>query len=374
MAYGTVNADVIGTSVAGSNLGAGNASIMKNRIINGAMMIDQRNSGSSITGTGGGKYATDRWRWDMDSTPTLAIQQSTTAPVGFSNSLYANFTGSTTVSAGASNTCLQKIEGFNTADLNWGTANAKTVTISFWVQSSITGTYGLGIANYASNWSYPAQYTISAANTWEYKTITIAGPTSGTWVGATNSVGVVVLFDMGSGTGSEGTANTWQSGLKTRVAGNVNFCTQSSATWYVTGVQLEVGSSATGFEYVNYQTSLANCQRYCWVVNGDTTPTSFHGSSRAGVSKYISLALPVAMRATPSFSTTGSVRVLLYTGAYNDSSTGSMTVGGVSPTPYINNSIAILFYSGSMTTVGDTANSVYGFFVNGGLLTVSAEL
>jgi hypothetical protein len=278
----------------------------KNKFINGNMAIDQRNAGASITGTGGGKYATDRWRWDMDSTPTLAIQQSTTAPTGYGYSLYANFTASTTVSAGASNTVLQKIEGYNTVDLAFGTASAQSISISFWVRGSVTGTYGVGIANAASTWSYPAQYTINSANTWEYKTISLSGATSGTFIGATNGIGLVVLFDMGSGTSSEGTANTWQSGLKTRVSGNVNLCTQSSATWYITGVQLEVGTTATNFDFRSIGTELGLCYRYYYQMNGVTNQDILVGTACDQTTwlRY-SFALPTTMRAAPSLVSAG---------------------------------------------------------------------
>ena len=361
-----------------AQLGAQSGPTFRNRIINGAMVISQRGTSSVTTAINGGNtyVSCDRWAYQASQASKFSIQQnagSITPPVGFTNYLGITSLSAYTVTSGDYFNIIQCIEGYNVADLAYGTASAKTITLSFWVYSSLTGSFGGALSNNSANRSYPFLYTVSSANTWTQVSITIPGDTTGTWL-TNNGNGMYVFFGLGMGSGASGTAGSWQAGNYQSATGAVSVVGTNGATWYLTGVQLEVGSSATGFEYVNYQTSLANCQRYCWVVSGDTTPTSFHGSSRAGVSKYISLALPVAMRATPSFSTTGSVRVLLYTGAYNDSSTGSMTVGGVSPTPYINNSIAILFYSGSMTTVGDTANSVYGFFVNGGLLTVSAEL
>jgi hypothetical protein len=263
VAYGIVNADVIGTSVAGSNLGAGNASIMKNRIINGAMVIDQRNAGAAVTIDGtAGTYTLDRWLGIDVSTGSFTVQQDSTAPAGFVNSSKLTV-ASIVTSYGTTNSCqfMQRIEGYNLADLGWGTANAKTVTLSFWVYSSLTGTFGGAIKNSESTRSYPYSYTISSANTWEQKTITIAGDTTGTWV-TTNGIGAMVIFCLGGGTDRLGTAGAWNANNNVGAIGQVNVMGTLSANIYITGVQLEVGSSATGFEYVNYQTSLANCQRY----------------------------------------------------------------------------------------------------------------
>ena len=237
---------------------------MKNRIINGAMVIDQRNNGASVTPTASA-YTLDRWYANISQSSKFSVQQnagSVTTPAGFTN--YLGITSLSAYSIGATDYFIlqQAIEGFNTADLGWGTANAKTVTLSFQVYSSLTGTFGGTISSGAAQRAYPFTYTISSANTWTYITITIPGDTSGTWVGATNGIGINILFDVGSGTGSEGTASTWQSGLKTRVSGNVNLCTQSSATWYLTGVQLEVGNTASNFDYRSYGTELDLCYRY----------------------------------------------------------------------------------------------------------------
>ena len=265
MAYGQVNADVIGTSVAGSNLGAGNASIMKNRIINGAMVIDQRNAGASVTTSSStNTYTVDRWRAFYSATSKYTIQQnagSVTPPTGFTN--YIGITSSAATSVGSTDyyNLQQRIEGFNIADLAWGTANAKTVTLSFQVYSSLTGTFSGCIQNNAGNRSYPFTYTISSANTWTQITVTLAGDTTGTWL-TTNGIGIIVQFNLGMGSTFNGTANAWQAGDYESVSGSVSVVGTNGATWYMTGVQLEVGSSATGYEYVNYQTSLANCQRY----------------------------------------------------------------------------------------------------------------
>ena len=266
MAYGTVNADVIGTSVAGSNLGAGNASIMKNRIINGAMVIDQRNAGASVTATvtNARTYTLDRWGYYTTQASKFTIQQnagSVTPPAGFKN--YLGITSSSAYTPVSSDIILlqQAIEGYNIADLGFGTANAKTVTVSFWVYSSLTGTFAGSLGNSANNRLYPFTYTISSANTWEQKSVTVAGDTSGTWV-TDNGIGLYLNLNLGTGSTYLGTAGSWTSSAYYSATGGTNVVATNGATFYITGVQLEVGSSATGFEYRIYSTELANCQRY----------------------------------------------------------------------------------------------------------------
>ena len=307
MPYGTVNADVIQTSTSGGILGAGNASIMKNRIINGAMVIDQRNAGASVTATASTTYTLDRWCYSATQASKFTVQQnagSVTAPVGFKN--YLGATSSSAYTVGASEVFLirQFIEGYNVSDLGWGTANAKTVTLSFQVYSSLTGTFGGSIQNAAENRSYPFSYTISSANTWTTASVTITGDTTGTWQTTTNT-GMAINFSIGSGSTVSGTAGAWVAGSYTSTTGATSVVGTNGATFYITGVQLEVGSSATGFEYVNYQTSLANCQRYYYVnASGATDSVMCAGyyltsSNAAGIIPY-----PVTMRVTPSLSAT----------------------------------------------------------------------
>jgi len=269
MTYGTVNADVITTSTAGGVLGAGNASIMKNRLINGSMVIDQRNAGASVT-AGTGTYTLDRWLGLNSVGSKYTVQQnagSVTPPAGFTNYLGVTSSSAYSVSSGDYLGIVQRVEGYNMADLGWGTANAKTVTLSFWVRSSLTGTFGGSLTNSAEAYSYPYSYTISSANTWEQKTVTITGATSGTWL-ATNGTGIELWFSLGTGSTFSGTAGAWASTAYFAPTGATSVVGTNGATFYITGVQLEVGSSATGFEYVNYQTSLANCQRYYAKISG----------------------------------------------------------------------------------------------------------
>ena len=245
-------------------LGQGNASIMKNRIINGAMVIDQRNAGASVTITSGGTFTLDRWKSEVSQASKFSVQQnasSVTPPVGFTN--YLGITSLSAYSVGASEQFLQRynIEGFNTADLDWGTANAKTVTLSCWVRSSLTGAFGGSFQNSATDRNYPFSYTISSANTWELKSITVAGDTTGTWL-TTNGVGIRVNFSVGSGSTYSGTAGSWGSTYYVSATGATSVVGTNGATFYITGVQLEVGTQATSFEYRQYGTELALCQRY----------------------------------------------------------------------------------------------------------------
>jgi hypothetical protein len=236
----------------------------KNRIINGAMVIDQRNAGASVTPTDG-QYALDRWVNYQNVASKFSVQQnagSVTPPVGFGNYLGVTSLSAYTVLSGGYNIVQQNIEGFNTADLVWGTANAATVTLSFWVRSSLTGTFGGVLNNSASNRSYPFTYTISSANTWEQKSITIAGDTSGTWIGATNGIGLMVRFGLGVGSTYSGTAGAWSGSQLFSATGATSVVGTNGATFYITGVQLEKGSTATSFDYRPYGTELALCQRY----------------------------------------------------------------------------------------------------------------
>jgi hypothetical protein len=234
----------------------------KNRIINGAMVIDQRNAGASGTANA---YMVDRWQYFGSQASKLTWQQnagSVTPPAGFSNYLGLTSSSAYTVGAGEIFAIYQPVEGFNFADMSWGTANAKTVTLSFWVRSSLTGTFGGTIQNYGGSRSYPISYTISSANTWEQKSVTVAGDTSGTWVGATNGVGVYVQFGLGVGSTYSGTAGAWASANYVSATGATSVVGTNGATFYITGVQLEKGSTATSFDYRPYGTELQLCQRY----------------------------------------------------------------------------------------------------------------
>jgi hypothetical protein len=271
----------------------------KNRIINGGMAIDQRNAGASVTVNSTTQtFSVDRWWASGQSTDgVFTMQQSSTAPSGFSNSTAITVT---TADASIGTTqryyFAQRIEGFNTADLGWGTAGASTVTLSFWVRSSITGTFGGFVYNSDADYSYPFSYTISSANTWEQKSVTIAGPTAGTWVGATNGVGMQIGWSLGTGTDRLGTSGAWTASQKFGATGQTNLIATSGATFYLTGVQLEKGSTATSFDYRPYTTELQLCQRY-YINYGQCGLIAY---STQGVVATVSY--PVTMRASPTVS------------------------------------------------------------------------
>jgi len=247
------------------NTGAFNGGLaFRNRIINGGMVIDQRNAGASVTPTTG-QYTVDRWAANLSQASKFSVQQnagSVTPPAGFRNYLGATSLSAYTVAAGDFFGLYQIIEGFNTADFSFGTANAKTFTLSFQVYSSLTGTFGGAVFNNGQTRSYPFTYSIPVANTWTSISITIPGDTSGTWVGATNSAGLAVQFNLGTGTTYSGPAGSWASATYVSATGAQSVVGTNGATFYITGVQLEKSPTATSFDYRPYGTELALCQRY----------------------------------------------------------------------------------------------------------------
>jgi hypothetical protein len=240
----------------------------KNRMINGGMTIDQRSAGVSYTVPAGVTYGScDRWQTGAYQASKFSVQQVSDAPTGFVNSLKATSLSAYTPASGDSFWMMQPIEGFNCYDFNFGTASATTVTLSFWVKSSLTGNFGGCLQNDAINRAYPFSYTINAASTWEKKTITIAGDTTGTWLkGANNGMGV--SFDCGSGSSFTSTANTWAAGYYKAPTGATALVATSGATLQLAGVQLEKGSTATTFDFRSYGTELALCERYAQLGGG----------------------------------------------------------------------------------------------------------
>ena len=246
----------------------------RNLIINGDMAISQRNTSFTISGSSN-VYTLDRfYQVTNASAATFVISQDTETPANFKNSL--KFSVTTADTDLTNQRCLigQHIEGQNVSHLNWGTADAQDVTLSFWVRSSLTGTFGGTIINRAEDYSYPFTYTISSADTWEYKTVTITGPTAGTWLTSTD-IGMRIYWSMGTGSYRLGTAGSWSANRYEGATGQVDPVSTTGATWYITGVQLEVGDTATPFEHRSYGEELALCQRYYekWFEYGDGSNT-----------------------------------------------------------------------------------------------------
>jgi hypothetical protein len=294
----------------------------KNRIINGAMVIDQRNAGASTTANG--NYTLDRWQGLSSQSSKFTIQQnagSVTLPVGFSNYLGCTSSSAYSITSGDYFLIRQNIEGLNIGDLAWGTASAKTVTLSFQVYSSLTGTFGGSLSNSAQNRAYPFSYSVSSANTWTTVSVTIAGDTSGTWL-TTNGVGIIVQFSLGSGSSQSGTAGAWQASGVFSATGATSVVGTNGATFYITGVQLEKGSTATSFDYRPYGTELQLCQRYFQNVNLIT------GNATTATVADMQVLPIVTLRASPTVSQNGILNVYDdQVGQFAQSSTSITTLG-----------------------------------------------
>jgi hypothetical protein len=282
---------------------------MRNKIINGAMVIDQRNAGASLTQTTANLYTLDRWVASGSVTSKFTVQRnagSVTPPSGFSNYLGVTSSSAYTLLTGDYFYVMQGIEGFNVADLAFGTASAQTITVSFWVRSSLTGNFGGSIRNLiaGATRSYPFTYTISSANTWEQKSVTITGDLTGTWA-TDNTNSVTVCFGLGTGATYSGTSGAWAGSNLIQPTSTTSVVSTNGATFYITGVQLERGTIATPFEYRNYQQELAMCQRYYYRM---TTPGQNNNSLGYAISTTqarVQIPFPVTLRSAPNFEQSG---------------------------------------------------------------------
>jgi hypothetical protein len=380
----TAKLDVSGTAavsgafaVAGNNISAVNSMGFRNRIINGDMRIDQRNAGASVTQSTSLQYPVDRWFIYGTVTSKFTGQRnagSVTPPTGLTNYLGITSSSAYSVLTGDVFGVAQRIEGFNTADLAWGTANAQTVTISFWVRSSLTGTFGGALQNNAQDRSYPFTYTISSANTWEQKTVTVAGDTSGTWA-TDNSTGIGLIFGLGAGSTFSATAGAWGAGNRWTATGATSVVGTNGATFYITGVQLEAGSVATPFERRDYGRELIMCQRYyaktyeVGTAPGTNTSEGYFVGGTFAIDATTtwgaSWRFPVSMRANPTVTfytaagTSGSMNYSYKT----SSATGAVTSFGLGET-------AVSMYHNG-TASGLTAGE--GVVISGNIV-ASAEL
>jgi hypothetical protein len=371
----TVNTTVNATTVSVGGVDVNASSLnpyqgIKNRIINGDMRIDQRNNGATSfsISTAGNSYTLDRWRANASGGGVFSIQRSSVAPTGFTNSLIASVTtADSAIGGGDFYHIRQTIEGFNFSDLNFGSAAAKAITVSFWVRSSIIGTYTVLLRNDAGSRGYLTTYTINSANTWEYKTVTVPGDTSGTW--PTDNTGCCILsFSLGNGTVRA--INSWLADVNESAAGQTQWISTNGATFYITGVQLEVGSSATLFERRSYGIELALCQRYYFQSEGYGSSIYNYGQAHflvygpsVGVSNWLWTKgyFPVQMRATPTMNVSdvaGNIgKMTIFTSA------GGSTTNNI--TPYT------MYPNINGYTISDYNNSKYGFY---GFVSASAEL
>jgi hypothetical protein len=286
----------------GTIQGTAGAMAFRNKIINGDMRIDQRNAGAAVTNPGGVTvYGVDRFAADNSTDAVYTVQQVTDAPSGFISSAKITVTtADASIGASQVSSFYQAIEGYNLADFGWGTSSAQTVTMSFWVKSSLTGTFGGALRGAASTRSYPFTYTISAANTWEQKVITIVGETTGTW-NNTNGVGVQVLFGLAVGSTFSGTPGAWASASLRSATGATNILSTLSATWFITGVQLEKAAAATSFENRPFGTELAMCQRYYYRLAPKSVSRTFGiGQVLSATTVGFPVTFPTTMRDRPA--------------------------------------------------------------------------
>jgi hypothetical protein len=317
-----------------NSLNAANTFGFKNRVINGGMVVNQRNTTVTYGSGGVNAYCIDQFKGSKSNTGTFTLQQSTTAPTGFTKSLLLTVTG--TESSLASNSfydVVHYIEGNNIADFAWGSSSAKTVTLSFWVRSSVTGIYSFELRNGANNRSITYNYTIAAANTWQQVTQTITGDTTGTWATDTGS-GIEILFPVATGSSfTTGTTGVWQANNSNASTSAINLMATNGATWYLTGVQLEVGTQATSFDFRSYGTELALCQRYYYKLSSNSANATTFMSPGVAYNTTQSAqhycGFPVTMRTAPTASIGGSV--VLYVNASTNTIT-SIATQNCSPT------------------------------------------
>lgn len=314
------------------------APLMDDRIINGAMRIDQRNVGGAVTPTTG-VYLVDRWLLGISQPSKLTLQQLAPSPAlaRFTSALKLTVASAYSAGAGEAFFLTHKIEGNNIADLDYGLAGARTCVLSFWVQASVTGTYGLCLRNSASARSYLATYSVPVANTWTYITLTIPGDTTGTWL-TTAGIGIELDFDLGSGSTFQSVLTGWQAGSALmRTAACVSFVANAAATFWITGVRLQPGSIATPYVLRPFGLELLLCQRYYQKsydlavapgsVTGSTIGTLLGESGTGSVLRLFST-MPVRMRAqaTPgSYSyATGTANAVR-----NDTTTADVATAGI---------------------------------------------
>jgi hypothetical protein len=299
----------------GTQVGSASQMGIRNRIINGHMMIDQRYNGASTTTGGSGGYVMDRWQINTSTSGKYSVQQmnsantsasnyeASSAPTGFTNSLKVTANGATTLGSTDYALIGHNIEGLNIHDLGWGTANAVPATLSFWVKASITGTYSVNLQSGASTYSnWLGTYTINSANTWQYVTLLIPGATVGSFP-RDNNLGLGIRFTLGVGSSQTSAPSNWAtSGVALGASGQVNVLGTNGATWYITGVQLEKGSVATPFDFRLYGKELLMCQRYYWRTNGFSTGINLPivGFVNSSTDALLSVPFPVQMRIAPT--------------------------------------------------------------------------
>jgi hypothetical protein len=306
-------------------IGSQTALSNRNLIINGAMQVAQRGT-SAVTVTSTGEYPNvDRYAAGGNDSSLISVEQSTDAPSGFEYSLKVTSLAASTTDAADYQFIGQRVEGYNTAQLDWGASGAKTVTVSFYVKCSVTGNIPFVIVNSSDTRVYAANCTVSSANTWEYKTITVEGDTAGTWL-KTNGIGLKIQWYMALGSNFQGTLDQW--GTAYGASGQINVCNTNNATFQVTGVQLEVGEQATPFEHRSYGDELRRCQRYAYKIGGSRNDTFgagqglYQDGNEFNFGPYFP---PVTLRANPSLTVYGTAPGIKINGGANTGFTSTIS-------------------------------------------------
>ena len=304
------------------NINAGGGGVNRNLVINGAMEIAQRGTSAVTINSGSATYRLDRfYASGASSAGVFTVEQSTDAPTDFKNSLKLTVTTADSSIGSTTNYRVnQNIEGQNISSLNYGSSDAKTVALSFYVKSSLTGTFGGKLGNSARDRSHPFTYTISSANTWEKKTVTITGDTSGTWLD-TNGIGFELVWSIGAGADRLGTAGTWAGVRYDGASGQTNIIATNSSTWFITGVQLEVGQNPTSFESEPFEMTMRKCQRYFQKTNAQ-----FHlaGRGTGTTTGIATVPLTVPLRASPTTLDDNGLAFRAYTGSAVDVGDGTV--------------------------------------------------
>ena len=330
---------------------------MRNRIINGAMTIDQRNAGAATTPAAGVTYLIDRFNLTAQQASKFTFQQVTDAPAGFKNSTKITVAAQYSPAAGDVFYFSQPIEGNNVFDLAFGTASASTITLSLWIKGSVAGTYAASILNGALSRSYIGNITVTTS--WAFQTVTFVGDTTGTWA-TDSSAGMSLNIDLGSGSTFQSTAGSWQAGRFYRTSANVTFVNQANgSTLFITGVQLEKGSTATPFEFRSIGTELALCQRYFELFGNGGVASANAGNATANSGSF---KFSVPKRATPTITHIANYTLWLpnvggyvaTTSAISTASTSGCMLGiAVTPSPVTNG--AALIYNTSTDNLSASA-------------------
>jgi len=349
-------------------IGSQTALSNRNLIINGAMEVSQR--GTSFTSTANAAYTLDRFTWYDTGAGVVDISQATDTPNGnFKNSLKVDVTtADSSLAAGDLYAIIQNIEGTVSSQLGWGTSDAKNVIVSFWIKSPKTGTHSVAVQNSAQNRSRSEEFTVSAANTWEYKSVSFIGDTSGTWL-TTTGVGVRIAFPLAAGSTFTQAAGSWGTGNIYASTNQVNCMDDAANNFFITGIQLETGGASTPFEHRSYADELARCQRYYTVINdnltGDSNDYPVYALARWDASNMVmTMPLPTSLRASATVTRTGANIQMQQAGSSTD----------VSTVAHINTGRTQVTIRGTVGYTPSSQTAGVAVFLTGARINLDAEL